>query len=226
MLEIIRNEREMPKETGLARREAMPPERFGRHGISRALTLYSMIMAVLATARHHRLSIGSHSYKKSAMLHDISLRKAVAQLVDSIIVILPLIITPVIAHQMGAFDLPSIYSSAPLLSTAAFSGGIALFLAWGVSYFLVSEFIFGMTPGKAILGRRGIGKTFYPFKTGRSILGWIKHTLKNLFNIKAPFLAKTSPVWIRPGRKNFHAGHALLQHDPIPLPQTIIDVTA
>jgi hypothetical protein len=221
-------EREMREETGLAVRKARKLARISYNGesLKRAgQALLPNIMALFVTEKQPGHGIRSLSNNKSAMLHHISLRKALAQLIDSFIVMLPLIVAPVIIQRTGAEDFSSIYISAPMLSTAALSGSIALFLAWGISYFMVTERLWGMTPGKAITGERGIGRISQLYGAGRSLLGCIKNILWNLFHIQTPSLSIV-PARVRPGRDHFFGKHPLIQRKQIPLPQTIIDITA
>ncbi len=221
-------ETENTETTALAVRKAALPVIAGRGlRLPRGTGRFLSALSDKLNSRIHSISgfdICVPSSGRSAMLRFSSLREAVARLIDSFIVMMPLGLAAAILHQTGADNLSSTLRSAPVLTTAAFSGSIALFLAWGISYFMVSDKLLGMTPGKAIVGVWGIGASSRIYSFGRSLLSVIVNIIERLFNFRVPSLAITpSGKW--PREFYLLPKTALIQREPIPLPRSIIDVT-
>lgn len=207
----------------LVLRKAMHPVRSRLPGRG---SLLSALSDTLSSTIHRitGFDIRVSSSLKSAMLLKSSLREAVARLLDSLIVMTPLGLAALMLQHSGAENLHSTLGTALVSRAAAFSGSIALFLAWGISYFMVSERLFGMTPGKAIAGVRGTGVSAFVRNISRSLLIGIAGIIQSLFNIIEPSLAIASTgKW--PRVFNLLPKTALIQREPIPLPRSIIDVT-
>ena len=219
-------ERQANEEKRLVQRKAGLPARTGETGMSaRSMeaALSALVMAACIKFQLLKNSIRVNSGKKSAMLNSSALQRAVAQLLDSIIVMTPLVIATAIAKMTGIEKFFSNHIGSPAIAAAFITAGIAFFLAWGMLYFIASEKLLGMTPGKAIAGVWGVGIASLIRSTRKSILDQFDKLIKRRTNSIAPstlasFYGKR--LW------NFELLPitALTQHEPIPLPQSLIDI--
>jgi uncharacterized RDD family membrane protein YckC len=162
-----------------------------------AAALSSLVLAVILSSlmRVHRIGVYAHAGVE--VTHASLTRRALSQVVDAIVTIGP---ASVVFWRM--FDFEGIFEAgpaAPLRFFALMAGALAWMLLVLVA-FSVGEGLWGLTPGKWLVGIRVVGTDLAPCGFGRALVRNLLKLIDGFFNYLVGILMVAyTPDWQRLG---------------------------
>ncbi len=144
--------------------------------------LTTLIMAIGATIFMGRYRTGSHPTAAGPVPYASVLRRAVAQIVDLMIVNIPFAVLAAVLYKAGSEKIFTIMEEHFVFMLLGFFAFLGLFFIWGILYFTIPEGLWGLTPGKMLVKIRVLGEDMRPCGIGRALLRNILKIVDGFFN--------------------------------------------